>query len=87
MNDGPVLLSVEDVGQGGGLLAVPVEEPLLVDVGDHAVVTVESITSEITRVSMEFDHASRFRPNHLGSPHGSPTASQKSLSGVVEWSR
>lgn len=39
-----------------------------------------SITSDMPPVSIVSDHASRFRPNHSGSPHGSLTASQKSLS-------
>ena len=39
-----------------------------------------SITSEMPWARMVSDQASRFRPCHSGSPHGSATASQKSLS-------
>lgn len=78
MDNELVLFSVKDAGQDVGLLPVPVEEAPLVDVHDQDVVAVDHLGD--ARVSIVSDHAFRFRPNHSGSPHGSLTASQKSLS-------
>lgn len=73
-----VLFSVEDANQDLACSPTALEEPTLIDVYDQDVVAVDYI--RMPRAWIVSDLASRFLPDHSGSPQGSATASQKSLS-------